>query len=152
MGCHMQHTVKLVLKLLISDMTTGIYHSDSKLSLLKIRQLALAWFLGVVSSHVISPPPKREALAIEMVMLKFLVDSSTSVITKDTAVKPVGRATSAAVSPTDTISWSPVGSTTRRRTIALTSQVKLRGSVGFTPPVAHASFVNLAAGGTSVYI
>ena len=146
----------IINKMNIHHANTGINLSrsiqifDSELSLPIIRQLALACFLEVVSSHVISPPPKRKALAIEMVKLKFLVDSSTSVISKDTAVKPVGRITSAAVSPIDVISWSPVGSFNRRRAAPLTSQVKRRGSVGFTPPVAHASFVKLATADASV--
>ena len=122
----------------------------SELSLPIIGQLALAWFLEVVSSHVISPPSKREALAIEMVKLKFLWKSFISVISNDTAVKPVGSETSAAVSPVDVISCSPVGSNNRRRMALLISQMKRRGSVGFTPPVAHASFVNLATAGESV--
>ena len=88
---------------------------------------------------------------MEMVMLKFLVKSSISVISKDTAVKPVGRDMSAAVSPIDVISWSPVGSTNRRRAAPLTSQVKRRGSVDFTPPVAHDGFVKLAAGTTVIW-
>ena len=88
---------------------------DSDLRLPVVGHLALAWFLEVVSSHVISPPPKRKALAIEMVKLKFLLKSSISIISNDTAVKPVGRDISSAVSPIDVISWSPVGSTNRRR-------------------------------------
>ena len=122
----------------------------SELSLPIIGQLALAWFLEVVSSHLISPPPKREALAIEMVKLKLLWKSFISVISNDTAVKPVGRYKSTAVSPTDTISCSPVGSNNRKRTTPLTSQVKRRGSVGFTPPVAHAAFVKLATADATV--
>ena len=112
---------------------------------LPIGHSAIALFTEVVSSHMISPFPKREALSIESVRLKFLVESSISVMSKDTAIKPGGRATSAAASPTDIISWSPVGSTTRRRTTPLTSHVKRRGSDGFTPPVTHASFVKYAA-------
>ena len=98
---------------------------------------------------MILPLSKREALSIEIVRLKFLVESSTSVISKDTAVKPSGRATSAGVFPRDIISWSPVGSTTRRRTAPLTSQVKRRRSDGFTPPVVHASFRKLASAAVS---
>ena len=117
---------------------------------LPIGHPAFTAFIEVVSSHTISPPSKREALAIEMIRLKFRVDSSISVIFKDTAVKPVGRSMSAAVSPRDAISWSPVGRNTRRRITPLTSQVKRRGSVGFTPPVAHASFVKLATADATV--
>ena len=112
--------------------------------------LAFASFIEVVSSHLISPKFKREALSIESVSLKFLVDSSTFIISKDTVVKPAGRATSAAVSPTDITSWSPVGSTSRRRAAPLTSQVKRRGSDGFTPPVVHASLEKLATAVASV--
>ena len=99
---------------------------------------------------MISPPPKREALLIESVRLKFLVEPSITVISNDSAVKPGGRSTSAAVSPRDIISWSPVGSTTRKRTTPLTSQVKRSGSDGFTPPVVHASVKKLASAVVSV--
>ena len=40
---------------------------DNDSYLLIIGHLALACFIGVVSSHVISPPPKREAVAREHV-------------------------------------------------------------------------------------
>ena len=73
------------------------------------------------------------------------MDPSISIISNNTAVKPAGRATSAAVT-----SWSPVGSTTRRRAAPLTLQVKRRGSDGFTPPVVHASFEKLATAVASV--
>ena len=56
-----------------------------------IGHLAFASFLDVVLSHLISPPFKRKALSIESVSVKFLVDSSISVIVKDIAEKPVGK-------------------------------------------------------------
>ena len=113
-----------------------------------IGQLAVTGFpVRDVSSQLISLPcaSKREALAIERVSEMFLRDSLISIISKETALKPGGRpSTSAAVSPTDIISCSPVGSLTRRRITFPSSQVKKRGSVGFTPPVVHPSFENLA--------
>ena len=100
-----------------------------------------------MSSHSISLPFKREALSIESVILKFLVDS---LISKDTAVKLAGRTTSGVVSPTGIITWSPVGRTSHRRAVPLTSNVKKRGSDGFTPPVVHASREKLATAVASV--
>ena len=123
---------------------------DGELSLPVIGQVAFALLLAVVLSHMISPPPNREALSIESVRLKVLVETSISVIFKETAVKPVGRSISAGVSPRDIISWSPVGSITRRRIVSLTSQVKSSGSDGFTPPVVHASVKKLATAVASV--
>ena len=123
---------------------------DGELSLPVIGHVAFALLLGVLSSHTISPSPNREALSIESVRLKFLVESLITVISNVFAVKPDGRVTSAGVSPTDITSWSPVGSTTRRRTTPLTSQVKRSGSDGFTPPVVHASVKKLATAVASV--
>ena len=115
-----------------------------------IGQLAVADTVDV-SSHLISPPcaSKKEALAIERVSEKLLRDSLNSIISNDTALKPGAMYTAAAVSPTDIISCAPDGSITRRR-ITLSSQVKRRGSVGFTPPVVHSSFAKLATADASV--
>ena len=50
---------------------------------------------------MISPSFKRDALVINRVRVKFLVELSISVMTKDTTAKFFGSVTSAAVSPTD---------------------------------------------------
>ena len=135
-------------------MTTGLYcigeELNEELSLLNNGHLAVAIVVVVVSSHLISPPSKREAFAIKMLTIKSLLLSSISVILKDTAEKPCGSAKSAAVSPRDATSWDPLGSSTRMRATPYSSQVKRRESVGCTPPFVHCSFVKLAIVDTPV--
>ena len=137
-------------------MTTGLYcigeELNEELSLLNNGHLAVAIVVVVVSSHLIAPPSKREALVIKMLTIKFLVESSISVISKYTAEKPCGSAKVSAVSPTDATSWDPSGNITRMRATSFSSQVKRRESVGCTPPFAHCSFVKLAIADTPVIL
>ena len=105
---------------------------------------AITLLITVVSSHVILPSFRIDAFLIERVRVKFLVDTAVPPITKEFTVNPLGRFRSSFVSPRVTVSVSPVGRVTLRLRISLTSHMKVRGSVGHTPPAVHCESLKLA--------